>query len=89
MSGIARRTIFQDPKSLRYSGWALVNTAVGSMAEPFYPGLVHVPSQALTNIAMDEINKVDESRFFDSDKTPFSTGPRPLIGGNWIGNTGR
>lgn len=68
MSVIKRRTAFRDSKTGRFLDWALSTTSIGSMAEPFTPNLTYAIGQPVTNVAIDEMNQIDEVRLIDSNR---------------------
>ncbi len=92
MSVIKRRTAFRDRDSGRFLGWALTTTTAGTMAEPFSPDTTAAFGQAVTNVSVDEINRIDEVRFCDSDDLSILGGSgedRAVMGGALTPKSGR
>jgi len=61
--GIKRRTVYVDKDAdgnLRFWDYATVTTTVGSMVEPFLPGLRHATGTKYAELAVDEINRIDQ-----------------------------
>lgn len=95
MSNILKRTAFYETfgGKIRFQDWAMVNTELGAMVEPFnannrYALDVQIPNFDYT----DTMSMIDELKEVDSDKmlTFLSAGgASPIHGGNLLPRTGR
>jgi hypothetical protein len=67
---IYKRTVIYDNSSvIRFSDWALVNTSLGTMAEPFTPNRKHSPDASWELFdATDMMSRIDEMVSMDYAK---------------------
>lgn len=68
---IQKRTVFFDYTDgvVRFWDWAQVKTTLGTMVEPFTPGVRYDFSAQLEYDPTDEIARIDEMRALDVDKS--------------------
>ena len=104
MPGITHRTVFAEftkdadgKKYLRFADWALVQTGLGIMAEPFHANLrtsaAGWQNQTATDFE-DQISMINSIEFVNLDTLPNMLsggrgGERVLHGGNQLPRVGR
>ena len=96
MSGIIHRTVYYDERPngvLNFWNWAHVKTGIGTMVEPFAPGLRHATGTASLDFdPEDQMSRIDrlERRDGRQSKMVLSSGSTiPLHGGVTATHTGR
>ena len=96
MSGILRRTVYYDERPagpFNFLGFARVTTGIGTMIEPFQPGIRHAVGTAIGEydpedmmVRIDVLQRIDGRQ----QKAILSGGSSiPLHGGVTITHTGR
>lgn len=94
-STVKQRVVFVERTSdgnFRFADWALVTTALGTMAEPFTPRQAITPGEkGIVFDATDDIALISEIRMVNSDLIPtmLSGGGSVYHGGYLMPRTGR
>lgn len=99
MAAILRRTVFMeaDKRSVlegktffRPSDWSLVETSIGTMAEPYNAFTRYgISSDAQPYDSEDEMSQVNDIKYVDLDKITSILSPANVIGGSLMPRTGR
>lgn len=90
---INKRAVLYDFEGgvYKFSDWALVDTTLGAMAEPFLPNDRHLPGRFGEFDPLDEISKINELMCVSSDvqSIALSGGNHALHGGQQLPRDGR